>query len=299
VVTVAEIFQTYFIDPIVYNTGYNIVNTATYAIVLIAAVFLTYKMLKKMDVRIDRSFLFGIVPFVALGGIMRAWEDLLEATGTTQSLTNSIFSNFVIIDAAGVARNMLLVSPVIYITMFAIALVSLLIAKGIEKFGKISYYKTWFAIGIILDIIILAQLRLTVLFAFYAVVFFTVLWIFIILAAKEISIKKNVAKLSKLLTNENTFLLDVHMFDATTTFVALNYFGYFEQHVVPNILISIFGPASMYLLKLVVVSVVLYYFDKELSKPEDAEKRTFLKIIVLILGLGPGLRNFLRMIMGV
>ena len=112
-------------------------------------------------------------------------------------------------------------------------------------------------------------------------------------------IKKNIKKLSQLFTNENTFLINVHMFDATTTFVALTYFPYFEQHVLPGFLISIFGPVVMYALKLVVVSVVLYYFDKELSKPQDMEKRTFLKIIVLILGLGPGLRNFLRMIMGV
>ena len=56
--------------------------------------------------------------------------------------------------------------------------------------------------------------------------------------------------------------------------------------------------ATIALMKIVGISY-LATFDKELSKPADAEKRTFLKIIVLILGLGPGIRNFLRMIMGV
>jgi uncharacterized membrane protein len=294
-----DFLQTYFIDPVVYNTGYNVVNTTTYAIILILAVFLTYKLLKLLKVKVDRRFLIGIIPFVALGGVMRAWEDLLEASGLTQSLVNSIFKNFIIIDIAGVARNMILISPVIYLTIFIVALASLLIAKGIEKYGKIDYYKTWFTIGIILDIVILSQLRLTGLFAFYAVIFFTVLWVFIILVAREVAIRQKLTRLSALLTTENTFLINVHMFDASTTFVALNYFGYFEQHVLPSALISIFGPAVMYALKLVVVSVVLYYFDKELNKPKDIEKRTFLKIIVLILGLAPGLRNFLRMIMGV
>ena len=295
----ADFVQTYFIDPIVYNTGYNAINTAVYAVALILAVFLTYKMLKLMKIKIDRNFLFGIVPFVVLGGIMRSWEDLLEAAGATQSLANSILGNFILIDVYGIARNLLLITPVIYITIFAIALVSLIIAKAIETYGKVDYYKSWFTIGIILDIIFLSQLRLSVIFALYAVLFFTLLWIFAILLTKEISIKKNIKKLSQLFTNENTFLINVHMFDATTTFVALTYFPYFEQHVLPGFLISIFGPVVMYALKLVVVSVVLYYFDKELSKPQDMEKRTFLKIIVLILGLGPGLRNFLRMIMGV
>ena len=55
----------------------------------------------------------------------------------------------------------------------------------------------------------------------------------------------------------------------------------------------------MFVLKFVVVSIVLYYFDKELNKPEDDQKKTFLKIIVLILGMGPGIRNFLRLTMNV
>ncbi len=295
----ADFIQTYYIDPVIYGTGYNVVNTITYAVVLILAVFCTYKLLKALEIRIDKRFLIGIVPFVALGGIMRAWEDLLEFSGYTQSLTGGVFSSFLLTDATGAARNMLLVSPIIYITIFVIALVSLLVAKEIERFSKVNYHKSWFVIGLLLDIAVLSQLRLTVLFALYAVIFFTVLWVFIIVAAREIAIKKKIARLSQLLTGENTLLLNVHMFDATTTFVALNYFPYFEQHVLPGFLISIFGPAVMYALKLVVVSIVLYYFDKELSKPEDIEKRTFLKIIVLILGLGPGLRNFLRMMMGV
>ena len=123
-----------------------------------------------------------------------------------------------------------------------------------------------------------------------------IFWVAVILAAKKFSFYKNL-KIKGFFTNENTFLLNVHMFDATTTFVALTYFNYFEQHVLPGFHIHIFGPASMFILKLVVISAVLYIFDKEMKN--DAEKRTFLKIVILILGMGPGIRNFLRMIVGV
>ena len=34
---VFEFIQKWYIDPIIYDTGYNIVNTATYAIILITA----------------------------------------------------------------------------------------------------------------------------------------------------------------------------------------------------------------------------------------------------------------------
>ena len=52
----ADFFKTYFIDPIYYNTGYNIFNTAVFAIILIAAALLTYKLLKAMNVKIDKKY---------------------------------------------------------------------------------------------------------------------------------------------------------------------------------------------------------------------------------------------------
>ena len=104
-----DFFQAYFIDPIKYNNGYNIVNTAAYAIILVAAVILTYKLLKKLGVRIDRQFFVGIAPFIALGGVLRAWEDLLEATMATAPLLDSPIRDFILVDAAGVPRNLLLI----------------------------------------------------------------------------------------------------------------------------------------------------------------------------------------------
>ena len=41
----------------------------------------------------------------------------------------------------------------------------------------------------------------------------------------------------------------------------------------------------------------LYIF--ELKEKKDLEKRKFVKLVILILGLAPGLRNFFRLIMGV
>jgi len=292
-----DFFQTYFVDPIIYNTGYNPVNTVAFAIILVVAVFLVYKLLKKMNITVDRKFFFGILPFVALGGVLRAWEDLLEATG---GATNGVFKTFIVVDAAGTARNTLLISPLIYVVMFVIALAALLIAKFVQYKKKIPYWKTWFVIGMILDVFVLAQLRFSSAFAFLAVVGITILWVALTLLAKYVSTQK----IKNFLTNENAFLIDIHLFDATTTFVALQFpqqlgINYFEQHVVAGFAIGLLGPASMFLLKLIVVPIVLYMFDKELNKKEDIEKRTFLKIIVLILGMGPGLRNFLRMVMGV
>jgi uncharacterized membrane protein len=270
----ADFFQTFFVDPIRYGTGYNIVNTVVFAIILIIAAVLVYKLLKKIGIVIDKKFLLSIIPFIALGGILRAYEDYLEA--------------------AGIERNIMLITPLVYVTVFVVALAVLAISKIIEKRFHIDYWKTWLAAGLVIDAVVLSQLRITNVFGLAAMIAISAAIIAAIHCAKRFSPKK----IRNFLTTENALVLDVHMFDATTTFVSLSYFNYFEQHVVPSFLINVTGPWIMFVLKFIVVSAVLYLFDRELGK-KDSEKKMFLKIIVLILGLGPGIRNFLRLAMGV
>ncbi|MBU0898878.1 MAG: DUF63 family protein, partial [Nanoarchaeota archaeon] len=49
-------FYEWFVEPILSNGWYNPINTLTYSVILIAAVFLVYKMLKKMNIHIDKYF---------------------------------------------------------------------------------------------------------------------------------------------------------------------------------------------------------------------------------------------------
>ncbi|RLG16679.1 hypothetical protein DRN62_03220 [Nanoarchaeota archaeon] len=88
-------------------------------------------------------------------------------------------------------------------------------------------------------------------------------------------------------------VLLIHFFDASATSVALRYFNYFEQHVFPRFIISFTFPEIMFPLKLAVVGTILY-----LLKGEDEQTR-FLKLVVFALGLGPGLRDTLRLLCGV
>ena len=93
---------------------------------------------------------------------------------------------------------------------------------------------------------------------------------------------------------ENKATLSVQMIDAVTTFVSMNYFGYGEQHVVPNIIISATGtPFSFVLVKLAVVILGLNIIDKY---SEDEESRNLFKFAIALLGMGPGLRSLLRLI---
>jgi len=266
-------FETYFIDPITYGTGYNIYNTAVYAVLLVIAAIIVYKLIRKMNIDVDRRFLFGVSPFIFLGGLLRALQDA--------KLFDTVF----------------LITPLIYVSIFVVTLIALIIAKLLSK--KIQYHKTWFAIGAIAVLAALSLVQLKDANALLLMLGITAVWAVAIFAAKWVADTKNITKVKNFLTTENSFLLLAHEFDATTTYVATTFYPYFEQHVLPSFFINIFGTWFMFVLKFIVVVIVLHVLDKELSNPEELQKRTFLKFLVLMLGMAPGLRNFFRLVMGV
>jgi len=100
----------------------------------------------------------------------------------------------------------------------------------------------------------------------------------------------------------NIALMFAHLFDASATFTALQWFTYGEKHVLPSLLIGLSGtPAVMFPLKAIVIAIVIYVLDVEL-KP-DLERNKLLgiliRIAILVLGLAPGTRDLLRLAMGV
>ena len=270
-----DFIQKYFISPIYTGEGYNVYNTIAYAIILIIASYGVYKLLKKLKIEIDRKFFLGILPFVAMGGALRSLQD------------------------ANTAVNPLFITPIIYITIFFIALASLVFSRLLESHTKFAYYKSWLAIGLIVDLWAIANMKFINFFGILLMLAITAAWAAALIITKKAAQIKKMQKLNSFLSTENMILIGVHMFDATTTFVSLQFFPYFEQHVVPSFFIGIFGPAAMFLLKLPIISAALYVLDDEFKDKKDSNKKNFFKILILILGMGPGLRNFLRLGMGV
>ena len=87
------------------------------------------------------------------------------------------------------------------------------------------------------------------------------------------------------------------MFDASTTFIAVEFFNYSEQHVLANTLYQLFDTSiTMFPMKIIVIVAVLYIIDQYF---DDETVKSLLKLTVFVLGLAPGLRNFLTMAIGV
>lgn len=262
---IPEFISTYFIQPLYSETaGYNLINTPVYAIILAIAVFVIYRLLKKLQIPIDGKFFFATLPFVFLGGLLRALQD------------------------AGVLKSVLFVAPILYITDFALAFLILLGSFYSAKYLKVEYWKIMSSLGFLIlgGFAMFYQLKFPVPFA--QILVLTAIFAIITYALSK--------ALPKILTNLNQWILNGAMFDASSTVIGVALYGYGEKHVLPSYLFSIFGPWVMIPLKFFVILLALWAIDKY---EEDEFFRNFVKFAILTVTLGPGTRNTLRLAMGV
>lgn len=245
---------------------YTTVGTITYGILLIIAVLGTYKLLKYLKIKIDRRFFLGLIPFIIYGGSTRALRD----------------------HGLGIYQSNLFCSPPIYFLIYVITLATLLIGLFIErKWKKYRYDRIMIVVGLLLLIYNASLTSINNFFAFSIILILVAFWFLIFFGINRFK--------PKLLSKENAGIIVSHLFDASSTFTALTFFGYYEQHVLPSFLINLVGGAwVMFPLKIIVVWTVLHIID---ISEEDVFFKRFLKIIILILGLALGIRDFLTVSM--
>ncbi|MBU7014606.1 MAG: DUF63 family protein [Theionarchaea archaeon] len=256
---IPEFIQEYFVDPIKYGEGYNWVNTLTYGIILVIASYAVYTYLRN-KITMDRHFYYSVGLFVLVGGSARVLKDM------------------------GVSESYILVTPLIFFLIFAITFLSLVILVRVA--GQ-NYYKFLAAEAVLLFAVIVGIL------AYHAEAFNWKGLVYIVVTA--VLVTGVVYYLSKFLNLDfitgNIEIMGGHMLDASATSFGLAMFGYFEQHMLPGILIRWFDtPFVMFPLKIVVVGIALSFVEDI----EDDGYKNFIRLIILILGAAPGLRDVLR-----
>ena len=93
-----------------------------------------------------------------------------------------------------------------------------------------------------------------------------------------------------------------HYLDGAATWRGIDVHGYSEKHVIPSLLIELTGTASVMLpLKFAVVTFVVYLMEVAFREDlKDSPNLAWLvKVAVMVLGLAPGMRDMLRLAMGV
>jgi len=314
--------EEYFINPILINGFFNPVNTLAYAVILILAAVIVYlRILKPMKIEINRNFTFALLPFVFFASTTRVLRDFTYSLARDQAIASNTFELFRddvfyqigLIHSETIAYLStklsfasfnglyswivsLFPTPGSYILTFLFALISLLVSLIVQRYAKFPYWKVMVFIGLsacILNLYLLPPLDFT---PFAIVMGVTILFsaVFFLLTRFSGFIRHKEVK--TVFTKENSSLLSVHMLDASATWAALTFYGYLEQHPLPRLVTDLFTPAGMFLLKLVVMIPVLYIINRY---SEAGDYRNFLLILILILGLAPGLRDMIRLMAGV
>lgn len=246
------------------HPGYTLLNTLVFGIILGISIILLIKMFEFIE-KDPKDLIIPLIPFIFFGSSTRALVD------------NSIYP-----------LTYLLVTPGIYVLTGIITIITLLIGVYIERKIKFDYRYTLLIVGTVLCIPNLLNISYINFTAFFGVIgIWAVLSSIFIIIRKKWNLIKNKYNLSVLLA---------HLFDASSTYVAVDFYGYGEQHVLPNALTNFTGTALvMFPLKIVVILSALYVIDIYI---EDETIKNMLKLAIFILGLAPGLRNFLSLCIG-
>ncbi|RNI14540.1 DUF63 family protein [Methanohalophilus sp. RSK] len=276
---ILQFVNKYYIEPIIYDSGYNPVNTLTWALILGACIFGVIKLLDRMKVEVDERFILTIIPFILAGSSLRVLEDA------------NVFS---------APLKYLFITPNIYFVVFVVTLACLVVSKKLYDLDVVGDWKKTFA----------AAGGLWFLSNLYALLYFEdivrpdALVLILVLGTLVAFSIYGLARWQGigLITNRLNFtILWVHLLDASSTFIGIDMLGYYEKHVVPSYLIGLTDTALvMYPLKLAIFIPVIYVLDTQFNDSEESiSLRTFVKMVIIVLGLSPATRNTLRMALGI
>jgi uncharacterized membrane protein len=279
---ISDFIYKYYIDPIRYEQPYNIVETLTYAVILVAAVFLIYRWFKKSDIAIDGPFVLATIPYVIFGGVLRVIQD-----------THMIQSDI----------QFLIVTPFIYFIIFFYTISILIISRYLTKQGMWGNYLTLYAgAGIFsvfcvslvlvgwgmthahLDLFVLAVIPLM------AVTATILVWSFM----------RYVLKWKYVTDPLYLTLLFGQLLDASATSYGIDLhpsIHYIEQHVVGSSLIEMTHTAFvMFPLKLVVLFPAIYIMEQYRKEANPAFWHLVL-LAMIVVGFAPGIRDMTRMVL--
>ncbi len=269
----------YFVRPIWDRTGYNIVNTAAYAVIALAAVYLLHRVLKGR-VALDGRFINNTLCFVLLGSTARVVTDAID-NGRFLPVTPA---HELVLGSRLLDYGYLTVSPGIYIVTAALMLISLAAFRRLGREGDFG------VAGIVLWLP--AFLLLLPLMAYAAFI----LPIIALAAVPAWAAWRHFRDLPLALVVAGQAL------DGAATFIVIDVFSkasgivYFEQHVVGAAIGGFFGTYfAFYLVKVAIAFAAAYVLRKESM---DSEDRNYVALVLMIMGFAPGIRDILRMAVG-
>ncbi len=321
------------------EAGYNVVNTLGYGAAIVVAFRGISELVDYLDVKVDRSFIFSLLPWIILGGSLRSLEDvslfpakvapifispliyfLLGFSAISLMIIGSYLDKERLGSEIEIIRGILLFSPLILFLALGLThswefLPILAISSAIffvwgikeewldEKYLFLSIGSSLLALSLAYNVYFIVVGPNTNPLEVVIIPLMTIIATEVLAGTiKGYSVLKKKEIVERLLTPLNALLVFSHLFDASATVRGLQNYGYVEKHVLPRFLIDLTGtPLVMFPAKMLLVIMIIYVLDF-LYKEELAgmlRRKNLIKFVVIVLGTAPAVRNTMRLAMGV
>jgi uncharacterized membrane protein len=271
-------------------------------------------LLRALEVGGRKRFFFALVPFGFFGGALRVVEDANDAVpeGANQFIAYP--------------WNSLIISPVIYFTVFVIVLGTLYVAVHAAREGYIDDYERPMAgVGVVVTLLAvgyLAYLGLTADYVgWYPQVTVLTLGLATVLAGGIYAgLKRFAPEVNDGTGRVGLVVLFGHAVDGVANVLAADWIHavglperlqYGAKHPVNRFVIDVTGsvqPAELsavvgtswpfLVVKLVAATLVVWVFDETIFE-ESPRYAVLLLVAILMVGLGPGSRDMLRVTFGI
>ncbi|MEZ3116447.1 DUF63 family protein [Halobaculum sp. MBLA0147] len=288
-------------EPVAYP-GYTLVSEVGYAATLIAALSGVVLLLQRLEIAEHVRFFYAMVPFFFLGGALRVVEDADNA-----------------VEAALLPRvvDLLLISPIIYFTLFGITLAVVVAAvlavrRGLLGEDRDAYERPILAAG---SVILAGTLGYLLVFsldpsspAVFRPQVIGVMLLGTVLATLGTwyATREWLPWIHRGTGRAGLVVVFAHALDGVANVVGLDYMtalgagpNLVPKHPVNQFVVDTAGAAWPFLVvKLVAAVFVLWVLDETLFE-ESPRYAILLLIAVTAVGLGPGTRDMLRATIGV
>jgi uncharacterized membrane protein len=292
--------------------GYTLVSEVGYAFTLIFSLTGVVFLLRRLELGSNVSFIYPLIPFMLFGGGLRVVEDAMDAVPEGVE------------PAIQYPANSLIISPLIYFTVFFITLAAVLVSVWLDRSGTTETFE-WPLAGIGTAILAgtigyLGWLAATETYVEFHPVFTVLTMGFAVLIAVGlwVPIRRRFPWMASGTPVLGGVILWAHSVDGVSNVLAIDWgqeLGLandlvpkhpvnrgiiaISESVLPESLTAVIGTAWPFLIvKVVAALVVIALFDETMYE-EGPRFTTLLLIAIIAVGLGPGTRDMLRATFGI
>lgn len=337
------------------NEGYTILSEITYGVILVCALYGLYKLLKKLEIKIDWHFCLALFPYILFGPVTRVLEDtnyffepvvywfispliyfqttlyvliflflgyyLQKKVFTPRKTLYILLTVFGLIDVfytmmwvLGIRYGASIIEPSIFYVLSILAFLPLLYRLVKKQIMTINTVIFSGGLLVVLPAIFLIGRWImgdqwSKAYGTYPNVFLLVIGLVALIVLLVYMIAWIFRKYDTMRAYReplNLSMLAGHLIDGITSYVSIydplrmGLPSYIEKHPASNSLMELWPPLFP-IVKFLLIIMVIYVFDIAYKKELIKYSRlvNLLKIGILILGIAPGLRDLLRVTMGV